>query len=78
MIGPNAEFRGLQERALQAIIQRHMRVLIMMRTGGGKSLFFMLPAMCSRDGVTIVIVPLISLREDLKRRYNEAGISCRE
>jgi len=52
------------------------RVLIVMRTGGGKSLFFMIPAMCSRDGITIVIIPLNSLRDDLQRRCIKAGISC--
>ncbi|KAJ9634930.1 hypothetical protein H2199_008794 [Coniosporium tulheliwenetii] len=46
--------------------------------GGGKSLFFMLPAASSRDGVTVVIVPLCSLREDLKDRCDRAGISCAE
>jgi len=51
------------------------RVLIVMRTGGGKSLFFMIPAMCSRDGITIVIIPLNSLRDDLQRRCIKAGIS---
>jgi len=49
-----------------------------MRTGGGKSLFFMIPALCSRDGVTIVVVPLNSLREDLQQRCTKAGISCIE
>jgi len=49
-----------------------------MRTGGGKSLLFMLPAASSRDGVTVVIVPLCSLREDLKDRCDGAGISCAE
>jgi len=38
----------------------------------------MLPAATSRDGVTIVVVPLISLREDLKNRCQKAGINCAE
>jgi superfamily II DNA helicase RecQ len=49
-----------------------------MRTGGGKSLFFMLPAASTRTGVTIVIIPLNSLREDLKDRCDKVGISCAE
>ena len=63
--GDGARFRGLQRQGLEAIIERSLRVLIVMRTAGGKSLFFMIPALCSRDGVTIVIIPLNSLREDL-------------
>ena len=45
-----------------------------MRTGGGKSWLFILPAAGSIDGVTIVIVPTISLRQDLMDRYNRDGV----
>ena len=45
-----------------------------MKTGGGKSLLFMLPAASSNAGVTIVIVPLNSLRDDLMNRCKKAGI----
>ena len=78
LLGKNAEFRGVQKFGLEAIMARKARVLIVMRTGGGKSLFFMIPALCSRDGVTIVVVPLNSLREDLQQRCTKAGISCTE
>lgn len=59
-------------------MQRHLRVLIVIRTGGGKSLLFMLPAASSWDGVTVVIVSLCSFREDSKDRCDKAGISCAE
>jgi superfamily II DNA helicase RecQ len=36
-----------------------------MGTGAGKSMAFMLPASCS-TGVTVVVVPLVSLRGNLK------------
>ena len=78
LVGPEAEFRGLQRAGLEAIMQRQLRVLIIMRTGGGKSIFFMLPAASTRTGVTMVIIPLNSLREDLKDRCDKAGISCAE
>ena len=78
IVGSTAQFRGLQKPGLEAIMARCPRVLIIMRTGGGKSLFFMLPARSSREGVSIVIVPLNSLREDLKQRCDKAGISCAE
>jgi superfamily II DNA helicase RecQ len=35
---------------------------------------FMLPAYCSPEGVTIVVVPLVALREDLHRRCQDSGI----
>ena len=48
-------------------------------TGGGKSMLFMLPAWVGqRGGLTVVVVPLISLRIDLHRRCEAAGISCVE
>jgi len=46
-----------------------------MGIGAGKSMLFMLPASCS-TGVTVVVVPLISLRDNLKDRCDKAGIEC--
>jgi superfamily II DNA helicase RecQ len=48
-----------------------------MPTGGGKSMLFMLPAWVS-GGLTVVVVPLIALRQDLQKRCAVAGISCVE
>lgn len=70
-----AEFRGVQREGLQAIVGCVPRVTIVMRTGGGKSLFFMIPAAGSRDGVTIVVVPVVSLRQDLVDRCEKVGLS---
>ena len=47
IVGQQAEFRGLQIAGLEAIIAGHARVLIVIRTGGGKSLFFIVPAASS-------------------------------
>ncbi|KAF2095341.1 hypothetical protein NA57DRAFT_44987 [Rhizodiscina lignyota] len=44
-----------------------------MATGEGKSLLFMLPAFCS-TGMTVVVVPLIMLRQDMAARCKAAGI----
>lgn len=75
---PDARFRGLQQEGLEAIVGGRPFILIIMRTGGGKSLMFMLPASASIDGLTIVIVPMVSLRQDLWERSNEKGIPCAE
>ena len=77
MLGPKAQFRGVQEGALRAIIAQKSAVVVVMGTGGGKSMLFMLPARCS-TGLTIVVVPLISLREDLRDRCRIEGIECAE
>jgi superfamily II DNA helicase RecQ len=59
----NARFRGVQEVALQAIIHSDkVFILVIMPIGGSKSLLFMLPAAVSRDGVTIMIVPMVALQ----------------
>ena len=47
----------------------------MMPTGGGKSILFMLPAWVG-GGLTVVVVPLIALRQDMVVRCEQLGISC--
>jgi superfamily II DNA helicase RecQ len=61
MYGAQSRFRGMQREALDAIISGQFRIIVVMRTGGGKSLLFMLPAAVSQDGVTIVVMPKIML-----------------
>ena len=74
MMGAEAEFRGLQEPAIQAIMQGESPVIQITGTGGGKSLSFMLPAYCVPGGVTVVVAPLVALQEDLHRRCEEMQI----
>ena len=50
-------------------------VLAIMPTGAGKSLCFQLPALM-RDGVTVVISPLIALMRDQVRSLREAGVEA--
>lgn len=74
MMGEKAEFRGHQEMIMRSIVRGESPVVQITGTGGGKSLSFMLPAYCSPEGTTIVIVPLVSLREDLHDRCNKSMI----
>lgn len=74
MMGEGAAFRGQQEKVMRAIVRGESPVVQITGTGGGKSMSFMLPAFCSPDGTTIVVVPLVALREDLHGRCAESGI----
>jgi superfamily II DNA helicase RecQ len=64
-MGEHARFRGIQELAIAAIMAGESPVVQITGTGGGKSLSFMLPAYYVPGGVTVVIAPLVSLKEDL-------------
>src|ERR1700709_243041 len=55
----NARFKSATQcRALDAIVKREESCLVVLPTGGGKSLLFMLPAYMEPESVTVVIVPL--------------------
>ncbi len=74
MMGATAEFRGQQEVVIRAVMKGESPIVQVAGTGGGKSMTFMLPAFCAAEGTTIVIVPLVSLREDLYERCARSEI----
>lgn len=65
-------FRAGQEEIVAAVATGS-NVLAIMPTGGGKSLCFQLPALL-RDGVTVVISPLIALMRDQVRALRGLGV----
>ncbi len=69
-----AGYRPGQEEIVDAVMAGR-NVLAIMPTGGGKSLCFQLPALC-REGVTVVISPLIALMRDQVRALREAGVEA--
>jgi ATP-dependent DNA helicase RecQ len=69
-----SSFRPGQAEIVDAVTAGR-NTLAIMPTGGGKSLCFQLPALC-RDGVTVVISPLIALMRDQVRALKAAGVEA--
>ncbi len=67
-------FRPGQQDIVTAVAEGR-NVLAIMPTGGGKSLCFQLPALM-REGVTVVISPLIALMRDQVRALRAAGVEA--
>jgi superfamily II DNA helicase RecQ len=78
MLKKDAQFRGMQKSAIEAIVQGHPRIVVVMPTGEGKSFVFQLPAFMAPSGMTIVVVPLTELRRDMIRSCEKLGIVARE
>ena len=71
-------FRSIeQEQALYAVLDKTTPLVVVLPTGGGKSLLFTLPA-CIEEGVTVVVVPYRALIEDLVQRIRDCGVDCME
>ena len=69
-----SEFRGQQAAAVEQVVSGG-DALVLMPTGGGKSLCYQVPALC-REGTAIVISPLIALMDDQVASLRQLGVAA--
>ncbi len=69
-----ASFRPMQEEIVNAAL-RGGDVLAILPTGGGKSVCFQVPALM-RDGIALVITPLIALMKDQVQNLRDRGVKA--
>lgn len=70
----HAGFRGRQAEIVDHVL-RGGSALVLMPTGGGKSLCFQVPALC-REGLAVVVSPLIALMEDQVAALRQQGVAA--
>ncbi|MDE7379414.1 MAG: RecQ family ATP-dependent DNA helicase [Clostridia bacterium] len=78
LYGSNASFRDGQYEAIEAAITQH-RVLVVQKTGWGKSLVYFVSTKILREqgrGVTFVVSPLIALMENQLAAARRVGLAC--
>ncbi|AIF47167.1 DNA helicase RecQ [Dyella japonica] len=68
------QFRGQQQAIVEQLVEGG-DALVLMPTGGGKSLCYQIPALV-RQGTGIVVSPLIALMQDQVDALREAGVAA--
>lgn len=66
-----SSFRGHQAEIIEQVCAGH-NALVLMPTGGGKSLCYQIPALL-RDGVGVIVSPLIALMQDQVDAMQQLG-----
>lgn len=76
-LGPHAVFRDGQLEAIRAVVLQRARLLVIQRTGWGKSVVYFLSTRLLRDagaGPTLLVSPLLSLMRDQVKAGTRLGI----
>ncbi|MHB8627428.1 MAG: RecQ family ATP-dependent DNA helicase [Aggregatilineales bacterium] len=79
VLGSEAQFRDGQWEAIEALVAGRQRVLVVQRTGWGKSLVYFLATRLLREqgaGLTVLISPLLSLMRNQIQSAAQWGVSA--
>jgi superfamily II DNA helicase RecQ len=75
----DVRFRSIkQELAVHTVLDKQTPLVVVLPTGGGKSLLFIVPGLIEEGGMTVVVVPYRALITNLISRIRESGIECIE
>ncbi len=77
MLGPDADFRAGQWEAIEKVVIERQRVLVIQRTGWGKSLVYFLATKLLREqgaGPALLISPLLALMRNQIEMANRIGV----
>jgi len=77
LYGPTGVFRSEEQKeGTIAVIEGVSPLFIILPTGAGKSVTFMVPALLPEAKTTVVITPLVALANDILSRCQDAQIDC--
>ncbi|MFH1331045.1 MAG: RecQ family ATP-dependent DNA helicase [Actinomycetota bacterium] len=79
-VGPAARFRPGQREAIRAIVEQRRRLLVVQRTGWGKSAVYFIATRLLRDrgsGPTVIVSPLIALMRNQVEMADRLGLISR-
>jgi ATP-dependent DNA helicase RecQ len=80
MLGPDATFRDGQLEAIHALVEHRARLLVVQKTGWGKSLVYFIATRMLRDrgaGPTFLVSPLLSLMRNQEQMAARIGVQAR-
>jgi len=73
----SGNFRSMeQRRAADLILHTSASLFVVLPTGGGKTILIWLGVVKNRGKVVLVLVPLVSLKQDLLKRARDLGITA--